>query len=89
MLRIGPPDALGHVQKYQVPILIKEQKMTGTMISSSLVRLWREDSGQGLVEYVLILALIAFAAVAGMSNLASSINSAFSKVGTYLGKYIS
>jgi pilus assembly protein Flp/PilA len=63
--------------------------MTRTVIPVSLVRLWREDSGQGLVEYVLILALIAFAAVAGMSNLASSINSAFSKVGTYLGKYIS
>ena len=49
----------------------------------------REEKGQGLVEYVLILALIAFAAVAGMSSLATSINSAFSKVGTYLGKYIS
>ena len=63
--------------------------MTHTIIPRPLIRLWRDDSGQGLVEYVLILALIAFAAVAGMSNLASSINSAFSKVGTYLGKYIS
>jgi pilus assembly protein Flp/PilA len=59
------------------------------MILNSLVRLRREEDGQGLVEYVLILALIAFAAVAGMSSLASSINSAFTKVGTYLGKYIS
>ncbi len=63
--------------------------MTPVMISNSLIRLWNEESGQGLVEYVLILALVAFAAVAGMSNLASSINSAFAKVGTYLGKYIS
>ena len=54
-----------------------------------LARLWREDEAQGLVEYVLILALVAFAAVAGMSSLATSINSAFAKVGTYLGKYIS
>ena len=54
-----------------------------------LTRLWREDEAQGLVEYVLILALVAFAAVAGMSSLATSINSAFAKVGTYLGKYIS
>jgi pilus assembly protein Flp/PilA len=54
-----------------------------------LARLWREDGAQGLVEYVLILALVAFAAVAGMSSLATSINSAFAKVGTYLGKYIS
>jgi Flp pilus assembly pilin Flp len=55
----------------------------------SLVRLWNEESAQGLVEYVLILALIAFSAVAGMSNLASAISSAFSQIGTYLGKYIS
>jgi len=59
------------------------------LILNSLVRLRSEEDGQGLVEYVLILALIAFAAVAGMSSLASSINSAFTKVGTYLGKYIS
>ena len=62
--------------------------MTGVIVRS-LTDLWREEEGQGLVEYVLILALIAFAAVAGMSSLATSINSAFSKVGTYLGKYIS
>jgi pilus assembly protein Flp/PilA len=66
-----------------------ELMMTQAKLPESWVRLWREDSGQGLVEYVLILALIAFAAVAGMNSLASSINSAFSEVGTYLGKYIS
>lgn len=63
--------------------------MTVTTILDSLARLQREEDGQGLVEYVLILALVAFAAVAGMSSLATSINSAFTKVGTYLGKYIS
>src|SRR5579884_721565 len=55
----------------------------------SLVRLHQDESGQGLVEYVLLIALVAFAATAGMSSLASSINSAFSQVGTILGKYIS
>ena len=62
------------------------------MVSTILAFLsgfWREEDGQGLVEYVLILALIAFAAVAGMSSLATSINSAFAKVGTYIGKYVS
>ncbi len=63
--------------------------MTRMTFPVCLIRLWNEESGQGLVEYVLILALVAFAAVSGMSNLASSINSAFAKVGTYLGKYIS
>ncbi len=56
---------------------------------ASLSRLHREESGQGLVEYVLLIALVAFAATAGMSGLASSINSAFTKVGTILGTYIS
>ena len=54
-----------------------------------LKSLHRDESGQGLVEYVLILALVAFAATAGMNSLASSINSAFTQVGTILGKYIS
>ena len=52
------------------------------------IRLNREESGQGLVEYVLVVALVAFAATAGMSSLASSVNSAFSAVGTILGTYI-
>jgi pilus assembly protein Flp/PilA len=51
--------------------------------------LHKDESGQGLVEYVLIIALIAFAAVAGMSSLASALNRAFTKVGTKLGNYIS
>lgn len=52
------------------------------------IRLHREESGQGLVEYVLLIALVAFAATTGMSQLASSINSAFTQVGTILGDYI-
>ncbi|HEV2383038.1 MAG TPA: Flp family type IVb pilin [Terriglobia bacterium] len=54
----------------------------------SFTSLHREESGQGLVEYVLLIALVAFAATAGMTKLASSINSAFSQVGTILGTYI-
>ncbi len=54
-----------------------------------LIRLHRDEAGQGLVEYVLIIALVAFAATAGMSSLASAINAAFTKVGSILGQYIS
>jgi pilus assembly protein Flp/PilA len=39
-----------------------------------------QDDGQDLVEYVLVVALIAFAATAGMRTLATSINGAFSNV---------
>jgi pilus assembly protein Flp/PilA len=53
-----------------------------------LVRLRQDESGQGLVEYLLILALVAFAATAGMTTLASGLNSAFAKIGTILGSYI-
>ena len=61
--------------------------MTKQLIAS-LVRLRQDESGQGLVEYLLILALVAFAATAGMTTLASGLNSAFGKIGTILGLYI-
>ena len=51
---------------------------------AGLVRFHREDSGQGLIEYVLILALIALAAVTAMQTLASNVNNAFSKVASML-----
>ena len=56
---------------------------------NSLVCLHIDEGGQGLIEYVLILALIAFAAVASMKILASSISSAFSKVGSMLTSALS
>ena len=59
-----------------------------TFILNSLARLHKDEAGQGLVEYLLILALVAFAATAGMNSLASSLNSAFSQIGTVVGKYI-
>lgn len=47
----------------------------------TLVRnLHRDESGQDLIEYALIAALVAFGAVLGMSTLASGINSAFSTI---------
>ncbi len=61
--------------------------MMGSVLRT-VARLHREEEGQGLVEYVLLIALVAFAATAGMSSLASSINSAFSQVGTILATYV-
>ena len=60
-----------------------------TVILNSLNRLHNDEAGQGLVEYLLILALVAFAATAGMNTLAACLNSAFTKVGNIIGKYIS
>ena len=51
-------------------------------------RFWIEflndDSGQDLIEYTLVAALIGFAAVAGMNTLATDLNQAFSKIGSKL-----
>ena len=60
-----------------------------TTLMNALRQLHKDESGQGLVEYLLILALVAFAAVAGMGQLAAGLNSAFAKVASILGKYIS
>jgi len=46
--------------------------------------LHQDESGQDLIEYALVAALIAFAAVTAMNSLAGSINSAFSKIGSKL-----
>ena len=59
-----------------------------TFVLNSFARLHKDEAGQGLVEYLLILALVAFAATAGMSSLASGLNSAFSRIGVILGTYI-
>jgi len=52
-------------------------------------RLLRNERGQDLIEYALVVALIAFAAAAGMSSVASQINTAFSNIGTKLTTYTS
>ena len=49
-----------------------------------LKNLHKEESGQDLIEYALIAALIAVAAIAGMNSLAGKINTEFSKVGNQL-----
>jgi len=59
------------------------------LILNSLIRLHKDEAGQGLVEYVLILALVAFAAVTGMNTLASGLNSAFTAVNSKLTSALS
>ena len=46
------------------------------------------EEGQDLVEYALVVALIAFGATAGMSALAGGINNAFKTISTSLGASI-
>ncbi len=42
------------------------------------------EDGQDLVEYALVVALIAFGSTAGMSSLANGINSAFNTISSQL-----
>jgi pilus assembly protein Flp/PilA len=48
-----------------------------------------QDEGQDLVEYALVVALIAFGATVGMKGLATGLNTAFSNISTKLGSYVS
>ena len=52
-----------------------------------LISLWQEEDGQDLVEYGLLVALVALAAVVGMKGLADAINTTFSTLGTTLTGY--
>ena len=57
-------------------------------LSLKIQSLMMREEGQDLIEYALVVALIAFAATAGMSTLATHINTAFSSIGTTLASYI-
>ena len=56
-------------------------------LSANLQTLMLREEGQDLIEYALVVALIAFAATVGMRGLATSINAAFVAIGTTLTTY--
>lgn len=48
-----------------------------------------DEQGQDLIEYALVVALIALAATVGMTSVATAINTAFTHIGTRLTSYVS
>ncbi len=42
-----------------------------------LYRLWREEKGQDLVEYALLLVLMSLAAIGSIGGLANAVNATF------------
>jgi pilus assembly protein Flp/PilA len=48
----------------------------------------RDEGGQDLIEYALVVALIALAATAGMGTVATKINTAFATVGNHLASNV-
>ncbi|MGH9617407.1 MAG: Flp family type IVb pilin [Acidobacteriaceae bacterium] len=53
-----------------------------TNLKELFTRLVHEDSGQDLIEYALVAALIALGALVGMKTLANDIGTAFNSVGS-------
>jgi pilus assembly protein Flp/PilA len=62
-----------------------QMKLKLGMLYAGMHRLIAREEGQDLIEYALVVSLIAFAAVATMQTLASDINNAYAAIGTALG----
>jgi len=65
-------------------LYLKKIRKENTEMKNLLMRLWKEEDGQDLIEYALLVALIALAATVGMKTLANSINTEFIALGTNL-----
>jgi pilus assembly protein Flp/PilA len=48
--------------------------------------LWNDESGQGLVEYALILALVAIVVIGALTLVGGSVKTKFEKVNTELNR---
>jgi len=57
--------------------------------AQTLLQAMKDERGQDLIEYALVVSLIALAATAGMSAVATSISTAFSRVGSKMSTYTS
>ncbi len=49
-----------------------------------LVRLWKEEEGQDVVEYALLLVLISLIAILSMQSVGQAVNSVFSNAAANL-----
>jgi pilus assembly protein Flp/PilA len=59
-------------------------KLKMCILYCGMQRLIKREEGQDLIEYALVVALIAFAAVTAMQTLAADINNVFVGIGTAL-----
>lgn len=67
-----------------------KESLLGLYIKTQRLKvLVTSQSGQDLIEYALVVALIALAATASMQAVTSAIATAFTAVGTKLGTYTS
>jgi pilus assembly protein Flp/PilA len=62
-------------------LYVKAQSLKNALVAN--------ESGQDLIEYALVVALIALAATVSMKSVATAIGTAFTSIGTKLGTYTS
>ncbi len=53
-------------------------------MKQTIRNLWKDESGQDLIEYALVAALIALGAVASMKTVSTAIGNAFGQIQTQL-----
>lgn len=61
----------------------------GRTITIAFDELMTDESGQDMVEYAVVMGLIALGATVAMKGMATTIGAAFSSVGGYLTSYTS
>lgn len=54
-------------------------------MKSAILKFWRDEEGATAIEYGLIAALIAVAAIAGMETLGGGLENIFQEIGAKLG----
>lgn len=59
--------------------------MLDMKLKKLVAELWRDESGQDLTEYALLMTLVALGATAAMSNFSLAISKTFSSAASNLG----
>jgi pilus assembly protein Flp/PilA len=80
----------------KVTVATVKQRMIGEIFEMNklttrfylILQALREEHGQDLIEYVLIGGVVGLAAIAGMSNLASNLNTAFGTIGGHISSNV-
>ena len=69
------------MQNISLKIFVKMQSLKDALV--------KDEAGQDLVEYAVLVALVALAATVSMKTLANTIGTAFTSIGTKLTTYTS
>jgi pilus assembly protein Flp/PilA len=87
LFAIGTADAILRLPRLRLGDLKLENTHMNTLFLKMLVKaqdLMNREEGQDLVEYALLVALIALVAVTGVKQVASAVNTVFSSISTTL-----